>query len=238
MSFFGQEAFKDFVQQCKQHTELGSGNWEFYVKTTDFTVYRQKAPSDRNPNLYRYRSIGGWSNVKPDTLAHVYLDLEFRKRWDKNMQSHHRFIVNSEGDSKVGHSGNHFEMKYPWPLSNRDYAYTIERKLVKDTEDGGEYQVILGESLPKSSFPEREGVIRIDNYMQNICISPSEDGEGCFVFMDYFDDPKGSIPSSVINWAAKTGVPNFIKSLKNACLQYQQENPAGVSLDNCDIIQL
>jgi hypothetical protein len=178
MSFFPQEAFKDFVQQCKQHTESG-GNWEFYVKTADFTVYRQKAPSDRNPNLYRYRSIGGWANVKADTLAHVYLDLEFRKKWDKNMKSHQSIDNN-----------NHFEMKYPWPLANRDYAYTIERKLVQDTTDGSEYQVILGESLPSASFPEHSGVIRIDNYMQNIFIGPSEDGNGCIVFMDYFDDPK------------------------------------------------
>jgi hypothetical protein len=189
MPFFTQDAFKDFVQQCKQHTELG-GDWDFYVKTADFTVYRQKAPSDRNPNLYRYRSIGGWSNVKSDTLAHVYLDLEFRKKWDKNMQSHQSFVVEEPTPEIEALDGNHFEMKYPWPLANRDYAYTIERKLVKDVNDGSEYQVILGESLPATSFPELSGVIRIDNYMQNICIGPSEDGKGCIVFMDYFDDPK------------------------------------------------
>jgi hypothetical protein len=188
MPFFHEDTFRDFVKQSKLQVEVG-GEWEFYVKSADFVVYRRPA-HDRNPNLYQYRSMGGWKDVKSDTLAHVYLDLEFRKKWDKNMQSHQNFVVNHREEE---HNGNHFEMKYPWPLSNRDYAYTIERKVVKDNEDGCEYQVILGESLPSTSFPERKGVIRIDTYMQNICISPSEDGKGCFVFMDYFDDPKVKI---------------------------------------------
>lgn len=181
MSFFSEETFKDFVKQFKAQGKV-SGDWELYVKNSDFTIYRKPA-LDRNPNLYHYRSIGGWSDVKSETLAQVYLDLDFRKKWDKNMHSHASFKVPDEE-----HVGSHFEMKYPWPLSNRDYAYTMERKLVKDKED--EYQVILGESLPISSFPEQKGVIRIGTYTQNICITPNEDGNGCYVFMDYFDDPQ------------------------------------------------
>lgn len=197
MPFFPEEAFINFVKQCKNHTvETQGGEWEFYVKSPDFTVYRKPA-HDRNPNLYQYRSMGGWKDVHPDTLAHVYLDLDFRKKWDKNMQSHQYFVIppeeNDDDDfdnSGGGHSGNHFEMKYPWPLSNRDYAYTIERKLIKDKEEGTKYQVILGESLPSTSFPQKKGVIRIDTYMQNICITAGKDGKGSYVFMDYFDDPK------------------------------------------------
>ncbi|KAI8644130.1 hypothetical protein BD408DRAFT_401302 [Parasitella parasitica] len=235
MPFFPDDKFRDFVKQCKEQTKL-DGKWEFYVKNSDFTVYRRPA-HDRNPNLYEYRSFGGWSDVKSDTLAHVYLDLEFRKKWDKNMQSHQYFKV--EPAHEDSHHGNHFEMKYPWPLSNRDYAYTIERKVVTES-DGKQYQVILGESLPSASFPERKGVIRIDTYMQNICIATGQDGEGCSVFMDYFDDPKGSIPISVINWAAKTGVPAFISNLKAACIQYEKEHPNGapLSLDKSDVIHL
>jgi hypothetical protein len=185
MPFFPDEAFIKFVKQYKDHTVERKGEeWEFYVKNPDFTVYRRPA-QDRNPSLYQYRSMGGWKDVNPDTLAHVYLDLDFRKKWDKNMQSHQYFVPEEDG----GHSGNHFEMKYPWPLSNRDYAYTIERRLIKDKE-GTEYQVILGESLPTTSFPQKKGVIRIDTYMQNICITAGKDGKGCYVFMDYFDDPK------------------------------------------------
>jgi hypothetical protein len=183
MPFFKEEAFREFAKEFKNQKEPG-GDWEFYVKTGDFSIYRRPA-LERNPNLFQYRSIGEWRNVKPETLANVYLDLNFRKKWDKNMASHAAF---SFKEDKEETNGSHFEMKYPWPMSNRDYAYTIEKRVVKDED--GEYQVILGESLPPASFPGRKGVIRIDTYMQNICIAPSEDGEGCKVFMDYFDDPK------------------------------------------------
>ena len=181
-SFFTTEAFKEFVLQSKNKS---AEDWELYVKTAEFVVYRQKAPGDRNPNLYKYRSIGGWKDIQPETLAHVYLDLAFRSTWDKNMKSHQSFVTD------LMQSGNHFEMKYPWPLTNRDYAYTIERRIVKDSEKN-EYQVILGESLPDTCFPAVKGVIRIDTYMQNICIGPVKQGQGCTVFMDYFDDPKVS----------------------------------------------
>lgn len=178
MSFFQEEAFKDIVSQFKAESQQ-VGDWELYVKNKDFTVYRKPA-HDRNPHLYQYRAIGGWSDVNAITLANVYLDLDFRKKWDKNMLKHQTFLT------EKGYHGYHFEMKYPWPLSNRDYAYVIERKIVKDKEQ--EYQVILGESLPIDSFPSSKGVIRIESYMQNICITKNQDG--CLVFMDYFDDPQ------------------------------------------------
>jgi len=51
---------------------------------------------------------------------------------------------------------------------------------------------------------------------------------------------QGNIPKSVINWAAKTGVPAFIGNLKAACRQYEKEHPDGVPLplDSSDVIQL
>ncbi|KAI8075597.1 hypothetical protein BDF21DRAFT_439439 [Thamnidium elegans] len=224
MPFFTDDAFKDFVTQFKSQD---FGGWEQYIQISDFTVYRKR--SDRNPDLFQYRSVGAWSNVHQATLAHVYLDLPFRKKWDKNMMSYHT-------TQETDYTGYQFEMKYPWPLSNRDYAYAMETKLVRDGTDNT-YQVILGESL--HSFPEgKKGVIRIDTYMQNICIA-ADGNNGCMVFMDYFDDPKGSIPKSVINWAAKTGIPTFIENLKSACVQYDKENPTNkAQLDDIETLYI
>ncbi|KAI8356657.1 hypothetical protein BD560DRAFT_449339 [Blakeslea trispora] len=224
MSVFKDSDFQAFVKQCK---DISLDQWEFYVKTAEFTIYRQPA-IDKNPGLYRYRSIGTWDDIKADTLAHVYLDLDFRKRWDKNMYAYQYFHNSFDGI--------HFEMKYPWPLAHRDYAYVIEQRTVKDDEKT--YQVILGQSLPLSAYPEQKGVVRIDNYMQNICITPTEDAKGCHIFMDYFDDPKGNIPKTIINWAAKTGVPTFIDSLKKACKQYEKEQTNATTHKDENVIYL
>jgi len=40
--------------------------------------------------------------------------------------------------------------------------------------------------------------------------------------MHYYDDPKGMIPTMIINWAAKTGVPNFMTTLEKACANYSK----------------
>ncbi|KAI8975687.1 hypothetical protein BDF20DRAFT_624943 [Mycotypha africana] len=223
MPFFTDDVFKDFVKQYKNGNTLFDG-WEFYMKNEDYQVYRRPA-HDRNPNLYEYRAIGGWKDVRAATLAHVYLDLDFREKWDKNMKSHQRFTVADSANAEDHYDGLHFEIKYPWPLANRDYVYAMEKRVVRDDETSIDYQVILGESLLASSFPQTKGVVRIDTYKQNICLHPTEDGNGCYVFMDYFDDPKGNIPKSVINWAAKTAVPMFINSLKDACKLFEETYP-------------
>ncbi|KAI8331612.1 hypothetical protein EDC96DRAFT_451753 [Choanephora cucurbitarum] len=217
MSTFKDSDFISFAKQCK---DLSLDNWEFYVKTQEFTIYRQL-----HQGLYRYRSIGTWTDIKADTLAHVYLDLEFRKQWDKNMLGYQLF----EG-------GTLFQMKYPWPLAHRDYAYVIEKRKVQD--DQRQYQVILGQSLPASVYPEQKGVVRIDDYMQHICITATEDTKGCHIFMDYFDDPKGNIPKAILNWAAKTGVPAFIDHLKHACRQYERDHGPILSSDDTHVLYL
>lgn len=40
-------------------------------------------------------------------------------------------------------------------------------------------------------------------------------------FMQYFDNPRGSIPTWLINWGASTGVPDFLTKMEKACEGYQ-----------------
>lgn len=180
MPFFSKDTFREYVNHCKNDQDFLNG-WELYERNPEFMVYRKPAHG-KSDKLFQYRAIGGWNEVKPTTLVQVYLDLDFRKQWDKNMLGYQYFDHN-------GNKAIHFEIKYPWPLSNRDYAYVMEQQLVQDENDIV-HIVILGESLPVDSFPCSKGTIRIDTYMQNICISPNKNGHGCLIFMDYFDDPK------------------------------------------------
>ncbi|KAJ8036397.1 Phosphatidylcholine transfer protein [Holothuria leucospilota] len=41
-------------------------------------------------------------------------------------------------------------------------------------------------------------------------------------YMHYYDNPKGLIPTWLINWAAKTGVPAFLDSMTKACMGYKE----------------
>ncbi|XP_060127987.1 phosphatidylcholine transfer protein isoform X1 [Zootoca vivipara] len=42
------------------------------------------------------------------------------------------------------------------------------------------------------------------------------------VFMSYFDDPGGKVPSWLVNWGTKTGVPNFLIDMEKACHSYRK----------------
>ncbi|KAH8552502.1 hypothetical protein BGW37DRAFT_424029 [Umbelopsis sp. PMI_123] len=207
---------ESFSQYAEEYVNCDLTPWEFFVQATNFTIYRRRF--EPKPALFEYRVIGGYPDISAKVLSKVYLDLNFRQKWDKNMLCYKEL-----GSKEVLH----FVMKYPWPLSNRDYVYQMKLKKVQTSPDRA-LLVIQGDSVQSYQVPIFEpptnGVIRIDNYRQNIVIE--DDGKGgSLVQLDYFDDPKGSIPNSIINWAAKQGVPGFMKTLHDACIQYMESHP-------------
>ncbi|KAG0364847.1 hypothetical protein BC939DRAFT_433957 [Gamsiella multidivaricata] len=68
-------------------------------------------------------------------------------------------------------------------------------------------------------LPPMNKSVRVEEYRQDVVMVPSEDGKGCYVWFGYFDDPKGHIPSSIVNWATKHGIPGFLKGIQDACLR-------------------
>jgi hypothetical protein len=76
----------DFIDFAKQFINPDLSTWQLYVETPEFKVYRRI--SDRNPSLFEYRIIGGWNDIPARVLSHVYLDLAYRKNWDKHMISY------------------------------------------------------------------------------------------------------------------------------------------------------
>ncbi|XP_008589494.1 PREDICTED: uncharacterized protein LOC103606722 [Galeopterus variegatus] len=111
----------------------------------------------------------------------------------------------------------YWEVNYPFPMSNRDYTYIRQRREL-DVE-GRKVHVILAQSTSVPQLPERSGVIRVRQYKQSLAIE-SDGKKGSKVFMYYFDNPGGQIPTWLINWVAKNGVPNFLKSMEKACQNY------------------
>jgi hypothetical protein len=45
------------------------------------------------------------------------------------------------------------------------------------------------------------------------------------VVLDYFDDPKGALPKSLVNWAVQYGVPAYVRNLSMACARYVPTGP-------------
>ncbi|KFM13187.1 Phosphatidylcholine transfer protein, partial [Aptenodytes forsteri] len=162
--------------------------------------------------LYEYKIFGGLADCPPKLCADVYMDLDFRKQWDQYVKE---LYEKTYGGEKVIY----WEVKYPFPLSNRDYVYIRECREMD--VDGRKIWVVLAQSVSVPQCPEKPGIIRVKSYKQSLAIE-SDGKTGSKVYMYYFDNPGGMIPSWLVNWAAKSGVPTFLKDMQRACRNYSK----------------
>jgi hypothetical protein len=113
----------------------------------------------------------------------------------------------------------HYAIKMPFPLATRDYVYTL-----RTWTDSSTHRLVEGMANPHSSKPEIKGTVRIEDFYQQIAVKSVQgpDGnEACMLAMRYYDNPRGSIPTVVLNFAAQKGVPSFIHGLVAACQKYE-----------------
>ncbi|XP_074511941.1 phosphatidylcholine transfer protein [Sebastes fasciatus] len=183
------------------------GGWELFTETMGVKIYRLY---DKETGLYEYKVFGVLTSCTAELCADVYMDLPYRKHWDT-------YVKELYEKDFSGQKAIYWEVKYPFPLSNRDYVYMRERR---DLEvDGRKIWVTLARSAPEIPCAEKSGTLRVKDYKQSVAME-SDGGCGTKLFMNYFDNPGGSIPTWLVNWAAKTGVPGFLTDMQKACSKY------------------
>ncbi|XP_062975976.1 phosphatidylcholine transfer protein [Elgaria multicarinata webbii] len=206
---FPEDQFLSICREVLKPRETAGGPWQLMVDSGSFSIYRLL---DEKTGLYEYKVYSLLPDCPPELCADVYMDLNYRTKWDQYL----REMCEKTHD---GLSVIYWELKFPFPLANRDYVFIRERQ---DMElDGQKIYVILAKSVTTSKFPEKPGIVRVKNYRQSVAFV-SDGKKGSRVFMSYFEDPGGKIPSWLVNWATKTGVPNFLKDMQRACHTYRK----------------
>ncbi|KFQ45472.1 Phosphatidylcholine transfer protein, partial [Nestor notabilis] len=162
--------------------------------------------------LYEYKIFGDLTDCSPKLCVDVYMDLDFRKQWDQYVKELHEKTY--DGEKVI-----YWEVKYPFPLSNRDVSFHAFCSLALFS--GRKVWVVLARSVSVPQCPEKPSIIRVKNYKQSLAIE-SDGKTGSKVYMYYFDNPGGMIPSWLVNWAAKSGVPAFLKDMQKACHNYSK----------------
>ncbi|XP_066927684.1 phosphatidylcholine transfer protein-like [Clytia hemisphaerica] len=203
MSNFPEINFKESLEELE---EPKINDFELFVECSGVQIHRKFLPES---SLYEYKVLG---ELKSDvqTFVKVYMDLEYRKSWDSYVKELYEKEDEHEG------SFIYWNVNYPFPLANRDYTYIREcREMTEETTNKTPTWVILSESKQISSCPDKSGVVRVNDYKQNLSIQ-HKDENTTKLFMHYKDNPGGSIPTWLINWAAKKGVPSFLTEMKKA----------------------
>lgn len=199
----------EFVDACRELDDPQTKGWEFFTESHGVTIYRLY---NETSGLYQYKVYGILDDVLPDVCAQVYMDLEYRKQWDSYVNE--LFETDVDGKSLI-----YWHVNFPWPMSHRDYVYA--RSLKEMEYNGKKVWVVLARSEVTPSIPEKDGIIRVDDYLQS-CALTTDGKVGSKAFMKYYDNPKGSIPTWLINWGAKTGVPGFLTMMQAACRSYPE----------------
>ncbi|XP_060242977.1 phosphatidylcholine transfer protein isoform X2 [Meriones unguiculatus] len=154
---FSDEQFREVCAELHQPA-LAGAKWQPLLEASGLTIYRLL---DQKTGLYEYKMFGILEGCSPSLLADVYMDLDYRKKWDQYAKE----LCEQECS---GQMVAYWEVKYPFPLSNRDYVYTRQRR---DLDvDGRKVHVVLAQCICVPQFPEKSGVIRVKQYKQSLAI--------------------------------------------------------------------
>lgn len=182
--------------------------WELLVEIQGAKVFRRP---HNCTDLFEYRLLGNLKTISPDVFFQVYMDLEYRKTWDVYVKDLYEVEVS-------GQKAIYWELKYPFPLANRDYIYLRKFKTVE--YNGQKVYIVNASSIPSDIVRKRANVIRVSHYRQTVIIARCAES-GTLAYMEYFDNPGGMIPASVVNKSARVGVTEFLTTMQKACEGYE-----------------
>ena len=117
------------------------------------------------------------------------------------------------------------KVAYPFPLTNRDYFYMRRCKEMAFTTKGKQQTawVTISRCMPPDlQLCPETSALRVDEYKQTMAITTHESGQGSRLYMNTFDNPKGSIPTWLINYFASSGVASYLDSVKKAVENYKK----------------
>lgn len=198
--------FARLKAMCTDHE-----GWTQVYRGTIANVWtRQNDVSDFNMVKIR----GTYSDVTANSLYDVLHDPIYRKTWDPNILEGQE-ICRIDDNNDIGY----YAMKLPKPLTNRDFV--TQRSWL----DNGAEKFILNHSVSHASMPPKRGVVRGVSYMTGyyiISLVGDSAKPGCQVTYITQADPKGRLPSWVVNKATQWLAPKVITKLHRACQLYDE----------------
>jgi len=199
------EDYDAFVTACD-----APDGWNICYESSDGKIKVWDQPSDKSAvNVVRLLAI--FSDVDHETLYDTLHDPYYRKIWDDKMIE--GFLIEQINETNdVGY----YSAKMPFPLSNRDFVNERSWR-VKPNEE----YIIMNHSVIHSKEPERKGFVRANSIKTGYLVRPQTDG-GCVIVYQTQTDPKGAIPTWLVNQVTKNFAPNIVGNLEKAAKGYNE----------------
>lgn len=186
--------------------------WQLEYKRGQTLVWTRHVPETSDFKMIRLNTV--FPDVPAAVLYDVLHDPVYRSKWD-----HYMLEIKEIGHLNPNNSINYYALSCPAPLKNRDFV--IESSWL---ETGNEY-MIINHSVYHNKCPPKKGFVRGTSFLTGFVVkslAQQPGGNGCWLGYVTHSNPKGKLPSWVINRLASGYAPRLIKRLHKACLEYPE----------------
>jgi len=198
------KAFDDFVSACD-----AKEGWNVCYESSDGKIKVWDQSSEKSAvNIVRLQAI--FADVNMEVLYDTLHDPDYRKVWDDKMIEGY-LIEQINATNDVGY----YSAKMPFPLTNRDFVNERSWRVKKDEE-----YIIMNHSVVHPKEPEKKGFVRANSIKTGYMIRPNETKTGCIITYQTQTDPRGSIPTWLVNQVTKSFAPNIVGNLERAAKGY------------------
>jgi hypothetical protein len=163
-----------------------------------------------------YKVIGRFTDISVKEFLDVQVDHACRKEWDSYVQK----LETVEVDPETGTEVVHWVMKFPFPMSSREYLYVRRMWINKNVA------VLINRSVNHPAMPVSRKSVRVQDYVSHTVMHPhtTSDEDGFEYEVTYFDNPQTNLPSSCVNWVATAAVPEFLTKVHTAACQRKRKH--------------
>ncbi|XP_058490788.1 START domain-containing protein 10 [Solea solea] len=203
-------AFASFKAEC-----LYEEGWSMSCNKGGITVWTQGLEEGKSVHKIKCRMVS--KDVSAETMYDVLHDIEYRRKWDKNVIE--TFDI---GKLTVNADVGYYSWKCPQPLRDRD-VITLRSWL----PIGKDY-IIMNYSVKHAKYPPKKGLVRAVSIQTGYMIQTQGPNHCTLTYMAHID-PRGSLPKWVVNKSSHLFAPSAMKRINKACLKYsewkQRHNP-------------
>jgi len=196
------EDFDKFVAACDS-TE----GWNLVHEEPGMKVWDMKAD---NSAINIIKLWAHFKDVDPLVMYDTLHDPEYRATWDEHMVEGYN-IQQIDANNDVGY----YSAKGIATVSGRDFVNQRAWRV-----KGDEY-IIKNHSVKHPKQPEKKGFVRAYSFMTGYLVRKSDQG-GCTITYYTQTDPKGWIPTFVVNKVTKSFAPKNIQKLEEHASKYTE----------------
>ncbi len=173
-------------------------NWELSLSKHGVEVYTRKTDGHA---VKEFKAIAD-VNLSAEEVKNLLINPETYPDWMNSVKE--AYLIKKENGLYYIYS----RIEVPWPFDDRDEISTTE--FVEDSVSG---DILCKINILENYGDEKKGLVRIKDGYGKWILKNNENG-GCNVTFQFYADPGGSLPKSLINMFIESSPYKTLTALK------------------------